>query len=77
MAGSSGVGLVPGTAAPAVSTAAPIYVSTTMATVAPTQTASSGNGTNTGKPAPFTGAASRSGVAFGLIGAGLALVIAL
>jgi hypothetical protein len=72
MPGTSGVGLVPMTTAPA-----PAYAPTTMATVAPTSTISSGNSTTTSKPPNFTGAASRSGVAISVLGAALAFVLAL
>jgi hypothetical protein len=61
------VGLYQGTQAPITTTAA-----TTMATKTPTYGAASGTGTTTAGQPKFTGAASRSNVAFGVVGAALA-----
>jgi hypothetical protein len=68
----SSVGLVQGTQAPATTTAAAAVVATTMATVTPTQGATNSTGTTTASPSKFTGAASRSSVALGVVGAALA-----
>jgi hypothetical protein len=65
------VGLYQGTQAPLTTTAA-AAIATTMATVTPTYGVAGSTGTTTAGPPKFTGAASRSSVAFSVVGAALA-----
>lgn len=68
----SSVGLAQGTQAPIATTAAAGVIATTMATVTPTQGVAGSTGTIAASPSKFTGAASRSNVAYGVIGAAFA-----
>jgi hypothetical protein len=69
----SSVGLAQGTQAPIATTAAAAgVIATTMATVTPTQGVAGSTGTIAASPSKFTGAASRSNVAYGVIGAAFA-----
>jgi hypothetical protein len=65
------VGLYQGTQAPVTATAATAAIYTTMATITPTYGAANSTGTTTAGPSKFTGAASRSSVAFSVVGAAL------
>jgi hypothetical protein len=67
----SSVGLYQGTQAPVTTTAAAAVIATTMATVTPTYGAVNSTGTTAASPPKFTGAASRSSVAFSIVGAAL------
>jgi hypothetical protein len=66
------VGLYQGTQAPITTTAAAAAIATTMATVTPTYGASNSTHAATAGSPKFTGAASRSNVAFSVVGAALA-----